>query len=141
LILNGEVGPRFFHRRGLRQGDPLSPLLFILVIEPLHRLFELATEAGLLSLLCGRKARLRCSLYADDAVVFLNPVRSEMAHVHAILQSFGTASGLHVNLAKSTVFGIRCHDLDLADIVAPLQAPTGSFPCRYLGLPLSFRRP
>jgi hypothetical protein len=129
------------HRRGLRQGDPLSPLLFILAIEPLHRLFDLATVAGLLSPLRGRKARLRCSLYADDAAVFLNPVRAEMAHVHAILQNFGAVSGLHVNLAKSTVYGIRCQDLDLADIVAPLQAATGTFPCRYLGLPLSFRRP
>ncbi|KAK1668638.1 hypothetical protein QYE76_056797 [Lolium multiflorum] len=105
VILNGEVGPRFLHRRGLRQGDPLSPLLFILAIEPLHRLFDIATVAGLLSPLRGRKARLRCSLYADDAAVFLNP------------------------------------DLDLASISSPLGAPVGSFPCRYLGLPLSFRRP
>ncbi|KAM0914874.1 hypothetical protein ACQ4PT_011243 [Festuca glaucescens] len=141
VILNGVVGPRFLHRHGVRQGDPLSPLLFILAIEPLHRLFDLATEAGLLSPLHGRKARLRCFLYAVDAAVFLNLVRFEMAHVHAILQSFGAASGLHVNLAKSTVYGICYQDLDLADIVSPLQASTGSFPCRYLGLPLSFRRP
>jgi hypothetical protein len=59
VILNGEVGPRFLHRRGLRQGDPLSPLLFLLAIEPLHRLFDIATVAGLLSPLRGRKARLR----------------------------------------------------------------------------------
>jgi hypothetical protein len=111
-----------------------------LAIEPLHRLFDIATVAGLLSPLRGRKARLRCSLYADDAAVFLNPVRAEMEHVHAILQRFGNASGLHVNLAKSTIYGIRCQDLDLASISSPLGAPVGSFLCRYLGLPLSFRR-
>jgi hypothetical protein len=80
-------------------------------------------------------------VYVDDAAVFLNPVCAEMEHVHAILLRFGAASGLHVNLAKSTVFGIRCQGLDLAAIVSPLGAATGSFPCRYLGLPLGFRRP
>jgi hypothetical protein len=63
-----------------------------------------------------------------------------MEHVHTILLRFGAASGLHVNLAKSTVFGIRCQGLDLAAIASPLGAATGSFPCRYLGLPLGFRR-
>jgi hypothetical protein len=68
-------------------------------------------------------------------------VGAEMEHVHAILQRFGTTSGLHVNMAKSTIFGIRCQGLDLAATASPLGAPIGSFPCRYLGLPLSFCRP
>jgi hypothetical protein len=64
-----------------------------------------------------------------------------MEHVHTILLRFGAASGLHVNLAKSTVFGIGRQGLDLAAIVSPLGAATGSFPCRYLGMPRGFRRP
>jgi hypothetical protein len=41
-LLNGEPGKRIFHCRGVRQEDPLSPMLFLLAIEPLHRLFKKA---------------------------------------------------------------------------------------------------
>jgi hypothetical protein len=49
VILNGSPGAPFFHKQGLRQGDPFSPLLFLLAIEPLQKILEKATEAGILS--------------------------------------------------------------------------------------------
>jgi mannosylglycoprotein endo-beta-mannosidase len=44
IMLNGCPGRPFAHRRGLRQGDPLSPMLFILAMEPLQLLFDRSTE-------------------------------------------------------------------------------------------------
>jgi hypothetical protein len=73
ILLNGIPGPPIPHGRGLRQGDPLSPLLFILAIDPLQRLLSLATEAGILTRVARDRARLRVSLYADDVVIFLQP--------------------------------------------------------------------
>ncbi|WVZ96660.1 hypothetical protein U9M48_042270 [Paspalum notatum var. saurae] len=61
------------HGRGLRQGDPLSPLLFVLAIDPLQRLLHHATEAGILSRVSRAGTRLRTSLYADDAIIFIRP--------------------------------------------------------------------
>jgi hypothetical protein len=47
-ILNGEAGKSIKHGRGLRQGDPLSPMLFILAMDPLYTLLNKETERGLL---------------------------------------------------------------------------------------------
>jgi hypothetical protein len=97
VLLNGIEGEPIVHRRGLRQGDPLSPLLFILAMEPLQTILALATERGLLSPLKGRVARLRSLLYADDAMIFLNPLAADVWLVKAILERFGLASDLRIN--------------------------------------------
>uniref|UniRef100_A0A453CMX8 Reverse transcriptase domain-containing protein n=1 Tax=Aegilops tauschii subsp. strangulata TaxID=200361 RepID=A0A453CMX8_AEGTS len=54
FLLNGAEGKKILHYRGLRQGDPLSPLLFIIAIDPLHRLLQRAMELGQLDSLPGR---------------------------------------------------------------------------------------
>jgi hypothetical protein len=64
--------------RGLRQGDPMSPYLFILAIDVLNNIFDVATQQGFLSKLKGRHASLRISMYADDAVIFTNPKKTSL---------------------------------------------------------------
>uniref|UniRef100_A0A453NQS0 Reverse transcriptase domain-containing protein n=2 Tax=Aegilops tauschii subsp. strangulata TaxID=200361 RepID=A0A453NQS0_AEGTS len=54
FLLNGAAGKQIIHCRGLRQGDPLSPLLFIIAIDPMHRLLQRAMELGQLDSLPGR---------------------------------------------------------------------------------------
>jgi hypothetical protein len=66
FLLNGEEGKKIIHCRGVRQGDPLSPMLFLLVMEPLHRLFKKAQDLGLLDNLSSSCVTFRMSLYADD---------------------------------------------------------------------------
>ena len=92
--------------KGLRQGDPLSPFLFILAIDTMHRLLSRATEMNMLQPLTGRDITLRLSLHADDAVIFTNPIREEIDMLMDILKNFGNATGLHINPAKSTVSAI-----------------------------------
>lgn len=89
VLLNGILGPKFHHEKGLRQGDPLSPYLFILAIDTLQRLFELATEQGDLSPLRGRQAKLRLSLYADDGALFVNPCQEDVKLTMEILENLG----------------------------------------------------
>jgi hypothetical protein len=140
VLLNGVVGDRIRHLRGLRQGDLLSPFLFILAMEPLQRLIAMAVEEGLLSRLPGQANGVRTSLYADDAVFFIRPVKEELEAVCQILQRFGDVTGLRVNFAKTSVIPIRCEALDIPDIVLPLGARIATLPCKFLGLPLSLRK-
>jgi len=101
VMINGVPGPFFHHERGLRQGDPLSPYLFILAIDTLHRLFDLATEEGELTELRGRHASIRLSLYADDAALFLNPRKEEVDITLEILEHFGAATGLELTWLRA----------------------------------------
>jgi hypothetical protein len=76
VVLNGEPGEFIYHQRGLRQGDPLSPMLFILVMGVLNSLFAKAKLEGLLRPLHSTGWRL--SLYADDVALFIRPEHDDL---------------------------------------------------------------
>lgn len=141
VLLNGIPGTPFSHRQGLRQGNPLSPMLFILAMEPLQRMFAKATEEGILSQIKRKAVGIRTSMYADDAALFLNPRRHEVAATQRILRRFGDISGLMVNLEKCVAYKIKCNDTDHAQTLVDFGGSEGSLPCKYLGLPLSTRKP
>jgi hypothetical protein len=124
------------HGKGLRQGDPLSPLLFILAINPLQRILSKAAELGTISKLWGRTTRLRISMYADNAVIFINPTRGDVTDFVDILHRFGTATGLVTNLQKSQVAAIRCDGIELTEVLEGVPAARANFSIKYLGLPL-----
>jgi len=134
-MLNGELGEYIFHQRGLRQGDPLSPMLFILVMDVLNSLFTKAESEGLLQPLHSTGQRL--SLYADDVAL---PEADDLQLTKNLLQIFGDASGLQTNLQKSSVIPIHC-DENIVEVVSQsLQCTTSSFPTTYLGLPISDKK-
>jgi hypothetical protein len=137
ILLNGVPGDYIAHQRGLRQGDPLSPMLFILVMDTLNLLIQRASDEGLLHSLSTNSLQHRFSLYAVDAVVFLKPVPLDINLILEILRIFGDASGLKTNVQKSNVFPIRCSKDDLACVQELLPCSISEFPCQCLGLPLS----
>ena len=95
---------------------------------------------GLLSPLRGRHAKLWLSLYADDAVIFINPVKEEVQALFGILEQFGSATGLKLNLEKCSVAPIRCAGTNLDQILESFVGKRVSFPITYLGLPLTLGR-
>ena len=137
ILLNGSPGDRIEHRRGLRQGDPLSPMLFILVMDVLCYLVKKAADEALLQPLPRRTLQHRISLYADDVVLFLQPSVNDISLTLDILQLFGEASGLRTNVQKSTVLPIQCMAEHLTTLQAHFPCQISEFPCTYLGVPLS----
>ena len=82
----------------------------------------------------------RISIYADDVVLFLRPEAGDINLTMGILDLFGEATGLKTNLQKSNVLPIRCGETDLATVQNLLPCELASFPCKYLGLPLSLKK-
>jgi hypothetical protein len=91
-------------------------MLFILVMDVLNTMLRKASESGGFLPLNDH-----ASLYADDLVLFLSPVRQDLEFIQGILSIFGAASGLRTNFAKCSVTLIRCsaEDLDLVQSCFP----------------------
>jgi hypothetical protein len=73
-------------------------------MEPLHNMICKATEVSLLSPLWLRDARHRSSFYADDAALFINPVKDDMIAIENILHVFGSISEIKANLSKCVAY-------------------------------------
>ena len=123
----------------MQQGDPLSPMLFILAIDPLQKMLDLATQNGILTPMPLATAKLCTSLYADDAAIFLNPNREELQAVKDMLQMFGEVTGLITNLEKSSIHPIHYENIDLDQVLEPFPGAYNTFSCRYFGLQLHTR--
>jgi hypothetical protein len=102
VVVNGVPGKRICHVRGLRQGDPLSPLLFVCGMEVLSVAVTKLSELNLLENIRGCNHLQRISLYTDDVVLFAKPKVGDMVVIREMLRLFGDASGLRVNYSKSS---------------------------------------
>jgi hypothetical protein len=102
-------------------------MLFILSIDPLQKLIEKPATVGLLKPVLPKAARLRCSLYADDVVIFANSDSTELQHLQQLLTVFTNCSGLKFNLAKTEIFPIRCQSSMVNSLIQHLPRRISSF--------------
>ena len=143
ILINGSPAGFFTSNRGIRQGDPISPFLFILVTDVLSRLF-LQKEAD--SSLQGIKIARNCPpishlMFVDDLVVFSRANHDDLATVQSCLTQFQTWSGLSINKRKSAITFSRnvspsCK-ISLRNLIGLNQPTSKNF---YLGLPTHIQR-
>jgi len=137
IILNGVPGRQFKCKRGVRQGDPLSPLLFVLAAELLQYVVTDAFHQGLFTLPIPQPTNdFPIIQYADDTILLLEADVNQLLHLKGILQNFATSTGLVVNYAKSSMIPINVHPDKLAVLASTFGCAIGSMPFTYLGLPM-----
>ncbi|KAK1645894.1 hypothetical protein QYE76_063699 [Lolium multiflorum] len=142
ISINGEVGPFFRNKRGVRQGDPLSPLLFNFIGEALSGILTAAAKAGHIHglashLMPGGVSHLQ---YADDTLILIQGSDEDIANLKFLLMCFEDMSGLKINYHKSEVFVMGQRFEERMDIANKLNCKLGTFPFIYLGLPISDRK-
>ncbi|GJZ00626.1 cysteine-rich receptor-like protein kinase [Tanacetum coccineum] len=137
ILINNSPTKEGVMGRGLRQGDPLSPLLFILVTEVMSRMLTSSLNRGLLQgVRLDESFSINHSQFADDTILFLYPSTGEINKVRVVLDMFSQMSGLKVSLSKSALYGINIHQTQLQQYAQLMGCSVGNFPFEYLGVPI-----
>ncbi|KAL2249650.1 UNVERIFIED_CONTAM: Retrovirus-related Pol polyprotein from type-2 retrotransposable element R2DM [Sesamum indicum] len=141
VALNGSIHGFFSGKKGLRQGDPMSPALFLLCMEYFSRLVKRKTTNSHFNFhpKC-EKLKITHLFFADDLMLFS---RGDLPSIHVLmecLQEFRDTSGLTVNTSKSSIFTAGIQDEELDGILARTEFARGEMRVRYLGIPLAAQR-
>ncbi|GKV26502.1 hypothetical protein SLEP1_g35790 [Rubroshorea leprosula] len=138
VLVNGSPTKEFEMGKGLRQGDPLSPFLFLMVGEALHGLVKKAENEGMLQGAKVGRRGLAVSLlqFADDTVILGEASKENILTVKAILRWFELMSGLRINFSKSCVYGFNTLDSWVRGAAGVLHCSVGKTPFVYLGMPV-----
>ncbi|GMI95675.1 hypothetical protein HRI_003236800 [Hibiscus trionum] len=138
VMVNGIVSESFTPSRGLRQGDSLSPYIFLICGEGLSSLIRSASVTGMLQgARIGRSAPLVSHLlFADDSLIFSNATADSATYLKNLLSTYAGCSGQLVNYDKShAFFSSNVTQQDRVEVCNVLQVTEECSPERYLGLP------
>ncbi|KAJ9685117.1 hypothetical protein PVL29_017229 [Vitis rotundifolia] len=140
VLVNGTSKVFFQSSRGLRQGDPISPYLFVIAMEVFSSFLKRAVDKGFMS---GWRVKGRSEegvqichlLFVDDTLVFCQVSQDHLAYLSWLLMWFEAVLGLRINLEKSELIRVgRVENID--NLTLDFGCRVGSLPSTYLGLPL-----
>jgi hypothetical protein len=130
VLLNGVPGKPSHCKRGVRQGDPLSPLLFVLAADLLQSIINKARLWNLLKLPLPDIGDQDFPIvqYADDTLLILEACPKQLFFLKAILNSFASSTGLKVNYNKSNMYPINVPPGKMAILSRTFNCQIGEMP-------------
>lgn len=143
IVLNGKKMGAIKPERGVRQGDPLSPYLFIIIADVLSRMIiDAANDKSLKGIKLSRYCPILTHLlFADDSLFFILASTDNCKKLIDIINEYCAASGQMVNLSKSTImFSPNTCPRIRDDICSQFNIPSTDNPGKYLGLPTIWGR-
>ena len=140
ILVNGSPAGFFGSSHGIRQGNPLSSLLFLLVMEVLSRLLKKTENGGFL---CGFQAgshrhggiHISHLLFAGDNILFCDTSREQLLYMWMVQIFFEAITGLKVNVGKSEIVPVG-YVRNLNGLACTHCCKVDTLPMRYLGMPL-----
>ena len=140
VLINSSPAGFFPSSRGLRQGDPLSPYLFIIGMEALSCLINRIVEGNYPSdsRIADRRSEeivISHLLYADDTLLFCEADKDQLKFLNWTLMWFEAVLGLRINLNECEIIPIG-PVVNVEELALKLGCEVGSLPTSYLGLPL-----
>ncbi|XP_062103573.1 uncharacterized protein LOC133814656 [Humulus lupulus] len=137
LLMNGRIQGGFQGVKGLRQGDPLSPLIFVLIMDYLTRsLLHAAQDSKFRYHPLCKSLKLINLCFADDLILLSKGSKQSIKVLKEVLDGFSNTIGLHVNVNKSQIFFGGVDPREKGEIIRDLGLAEGAFPLKYLGVPL-----
>ena len=139
ILVNGTPSQPFPASRGIRQGDPLSPFLFIIIAEGLGRMLRNMQTTGQIRGLkiSDHLAAQTHQQFVDDNMLMGPSSVREARGIKQGLDLFLTASGLDINKEKSQVYFFNTSKVTKRNILRILEFSEGSLPSKYLGAPMA----
>lgn len=139
--VNDDIGHFFQTRKGLRQHDPLSPVLFNIVTDMLAILIARAKEDGQIGGLVSHLVEGGVSIlqYADDTIIFMEHDLAKAVNMKLILCIFEQLSSLKINFHKSEIFSFGKAKDNEHSYRSLFGCESGTLPFRYLGIPIHYR--
>jgi hypothetical protein len=142
IKVNDSVGHYFQTKKGVRQDNPLSPILFNIVVDVLAILIARAKDNGLFRGLVPNLVDDGLSIlqYADDTILFMENGLEEAKNMKLLLCAFEQLSGLKINFHKSEILcygNARELGREYSEIFG---CDIGNLPFRYLGIPMHHRK-
>ena len=136
ILINGSPTKEFSPSRGLRQGDPLAPFFFLIVVEGLAGLVRRVVSLNRLHRLLIEANHVVVTLFqfANDTLVVCQASHQDVMTVKTILRYFELASGLKMNFHKSKIGAVGVKRQHLLVFVDVLNCAHMSVSFKYLGL-------
>lgn len=144
VLINGRKIDVFYSIKGIKQGDPMSPYLFILCIEHLSRNIQAGVDHQLWKPIqvCRGGPRVSHLFFTNDLTLFARADKESCDTIMNILRHFGKNSGKRVNCAKSRVIFFRNYSSHTRAVYATtLDIKEKTSFGKYLGFPIFNKRP